>query len=161
VVQLLAVWFFLGRLQYSSFLVVCSMILSWSSNLQRICHSDVIHVPEHNQHDISSWRCYPELSWLQLCKLMPFFGSYFLWLHAGNVATMTRRPPLQRVISALHELMVRMRIRLAQIERTQTCALKAYFFVIPFSLLSVPVHSANCVKMYIVACRRVLSSSPL
>jgi hypothetical protein len=36
-----------------------------------------------------------------------------------------------------------------------------FFVVIPFYLQSVPVHSANCVKPYTVACRRVFSSSPL
>jgi hypothetical protein len=36
-----------------------------------------------------------------------------------------------------------------------------FFFVIPFHLQSVPVHSANCVKTYTVPCRRVLSSAPL
>jgi hypothetical protein len=35
------------------------------------------------------------------------------------------------------------------------------YFVIPFYLQSVPVHSANCVKMYTMACRRELSSDPL
>jgi hypothetical protein len=35
------------------------------------------------------------------------------------------------------------------------------FCVIPFYLQSVPVHSVNCVKMYTIACRRVLSSAPL
>jgi hypothetical protein len=35
------------------------------------------------------------------------------------------------------------------------------FFLIPFYFQSVPVHSANCVKPYTVACRRVLSSAPL
>jgi hypothetical protein len=34
-------------------------------------------------------------------------------------------------------------------------------FVIPFYLQSVPVHSANCVKTYTMALRRVHSSSPL
>jgi hypothetical protein len=34
-------------------------------------------------------------------------------------------------------------------------------FLIPFYLQSVPVHSANCVETYTVACRRVLSSAPL
>jgi hypothetical protein len=34
-------------------------------------------------------------------------------------------------------------------------------FVIPFHLQSVQVHSANCVKIYTVACRRVLSSALL
>jgi hypothetical protein len=35
------------------------------------------------------------------------------------------------------------------------------FFVFPFYLQSVPVHSANFVQTYTVACRRVLSSAPL
>jgi hypothetical protein len=35
------------------------------------------------------------------------------------------------------------------------------FFVIPFYVQCVPVHSANCVETYAVACRRVLSSAPL
>jgi hypothetical protein len=35
------------------------------------------------------------------------------------------------------------------------------FFVIPLYLQAVPVHSANCVRTYTVACRRVLSSAPL
>jgi hypothetical protein len=34
-------------------------------------------------------------------------------------------------------------------------------FVIPFNLQSVQVHSANCVKMYKMACRRGLSSALL
>jgi hypothetical protein len=34
----------------------------------------------------------------------------------------------------------------------------AYFFVIPFYLQSLLVHSANCVKTYTVACRRVISA---
>jgi hypothetical protein len=37
----------------------------------------------------------------------------------------------------------------------------AFFFVIPFYLQSVAVHSANCVKMYTVACTRVLCSALL
>jgi hypothetical protein len=36
-----------------------------------------------------------------------------------------------------------------------------YIFVIPFYLQSVPVHSANCVKTYTMACRRVLSNALL
>jgi hypothetical protein len=79
-------------------------------------------------------------------------ADVIVWLQAGSVATMTRRPALQRVTSALRELM--MRIRSAQIKRTQTCALKRIiFFVISFYLQSVLVHSANCVKTYTVACR--------
>jgi hypothetical protein len=35
------------------------------------------------------------------------------------------------------------------------------YVVIPFYLQSVLVHSANCVKTYTVACRRVLGSAPL
>jgi hypothetical protein len=35
------------------------------------------------------------------------------------------------------------------------------FFVIPFYLQSVPVHSANCVNIYAVACTRVHSSAVL
>jgi hypothetical protein len=35
------------------------------------------------------------------------------------------------------------------------------FFVIPFCLQYVPVHSANCVKTYTMARRRVLDSAPL
>jgi hypothetical protein len=35
------------------------------------------------------------------------------------------------------------------------------FSVIPFSLQSVPVHSADCVKTYTVSCRGVLSSAHL
>jgi hypothetical protein len=35
------------------------------------------------------------------------------------------------------------------------------FSIIPFYLQSVAVHSANCVKTYTLACRRVLSSAPL
>jgi hypothetical protein len=35
------------------------------------------------------------------------------------------------------------------------------FFVIPFHLQYVIVHSANCVETYTVACGRVLSSAPL
>jgi hypothetical protein len=38
---------------------------------------------------------------------------------------------------------------------------KEYFFVTAFYLQSVAVHSANCVKTYTVACRRVLSGAPL
>jgi hypothetical protein len=34
-------------------------------------------------------------------------------------------------------------------------------YSILFDLLSVPVHSANCVKIDTVACGRVLSSAPL
>jgi hypothetical protein len=34
-------------------------------------------------------------------------------------------------------------------------------FVLPFCLQSVLVHSANCVKLYTEACRRVLSSASL
>jgi hypothetical protein len=37
----------------------------------------------------------------------------------------------------------------------------AFLFEIPFDLQFVPVHSANCVKTYTVACRRVLTSAPL
>jgi hypothetical protein len=41
---------------------------------------------------------------------------------------MTRRPPLQRVISALRVLMVRMRLRSAQNKiKTVLCFLKAYY----------------------------------
>jgi hypothetical protein len=36
-----------------------------------------------------------------------------------------------------------------------------FFFVIPFYLQCIVLHSANCVKTYIVACRRVLSSAAL
>jgi hypothetical protein len=39
--------------------------------------------------------------------------------------------------------------------------LKKFFFVIPFYLQSAPVHSANCVKTYTVASRRVFSSALL
>jgi hypothetical protein len=35
------------------------------------------------------------------------------------------------------------------------------YFTIPFYLQSVPVHSANRVKTYTMACRRVLGSAPL
>jgi hypothetical protein len=35
------------------------------------------------------------------------------------------------------------------------------FFAIQFFLRSVPVHSANCVKTYTVACRRVFSTTPV
>jgi hypothetical protein len=35
------------------------------------------------------------------------------------------------------------------------------FFVIPLYLQSVLVYSANCVKTYAMACRRVFSSAPL
>jgi hypothetical protein len=35
------------------------------------------------------------------------------------------------------------------------------FVVIPFYLQSVLVHSANCVKMYTMACERVFISAPL
>jgi hypothetical protein len=38
---------------------------------------------------------------------------------------------------------------------------QVFFFVIPFYLQSVPVHSARCVETYAVACRRVFSSGPL
>jgi hypothetical protein len=40
---------------------------------------------------------------------------------------------------------------------------KPFFFVIPFYLQSVLVHSENCVKKYTMACtsRRVLTSTPL
>jgi hypothetical protein len=44
---------------------------------------------------------------------------------------------------------------------TKLKAKDEYFFVIPFYLPSVSVHSANCVKIYAVACRRVLSNAPL
>jgi hypothetical protein len=37
----------------------------------------------------------------------------------------------------------------------------SFFVIIPFYLQSVPVHSANCVKTYTVARRRVLSSALL
>jgi hypothetical protein len=40
-------------------------------------------------------------------------------------------------------------------------ATNIHFFVIPFYLQSVQVHSANCVKMYTVVCRRGLSSALL
>jgi hypothetical protein len=43
----------------------------------------------------------------------------------------------------------------------KTNVVKGFFFVIPFHLQSVPIQSANCVKTYTVACRRVLSSAPL
>jgi hypothetical protein len=39
--------------------------------------------------------------------------------------------------------------------------IRSVFFVIPFCLQSVQVHSANCVKMYTMACRRGLSSALL
>jgi hypothetical protein len=35
------------------------------------------------------------------------------------------------------------------------------FFVVPFYLQTVQVHSGNCVKMYTMACRRGLSSALL
>jgi hypothetical protein len=35
------------------------------------------------------------------------------------------------------------------------------FVIIPLYLKSLPVHSANCVKTWTVACRRVLSNAPL
>jgi hypothetical protein len=41
------------------------------------------------------------------------------------------------------------------------CLCVKHFVVIPFYLQSVPVHSANGVNMYTVACRRGLSSAPL
>jgi hypothetical protein len=41
------------------------------------------------------------------------------------------------------------------------CSVTVIFFVIPIYLQSVPAHSANCVKTYTMACRRVLSSVPL
>jgi hypothetical protein len=37
----------------------------------------------------------------------------------------------------------------------------SFCFIIPFYLQSLPVHSANCVKTYAVACGRVLTSTPL
>jgi hypothetical protein len=46
----------------------------------------------------------------------------------------------------------------------ETCCLHLRgksFFVIPFYLQSVLAHSANCVKTYTMACRRVLISAPL
>jgi hypothetical protein len=41
------------------------------------------------------------------------------------------------------------------------CSFWSFVFVIPFHLQSLPAHSANCVKTYPVACRRVLSIAPL
>jgi hypothetical protein len=35
------------------------------------------------------------------------------------------------------------------------------FFVLPFYLQSVPVQSVNCVKIYTMACKRVVSSTLL
>jgi hypothetical protein len=35
------------------------------------------------------------------------------------------------------------------------------FLIIPFYLRSVSVHSANCAKMYAVACRRMISGASL
>jgi hypothetical protein len=46
-------------------------------------------------------------------------------------------------------------------ESSEPPRLTVIFFLIPFYLQSVLVHSANCVKTYTVACRRVLSSAPL
>jgi hypothetical protein len=39
--------------------------------------------------------------------------------------------------------------------------ISSVFFVIPFYLKSVPVHSANCVKTYTMACGGELISTPL
>jgi hypothetical protein len=43
-------------------------------------------------------------------------------------------------------------------EKMSTIILKS-FFVIPFYLQSVELHSANCVKTYTMACKRGLSSA--
>jgi hypothetical protein len=39
--------------------------------------------------------------------------------------------------------------------------LHTFFFVIPFYLQSVPVHSANCIKTYTIACKKGAHSSSL
>jgi hypothetical protein len=45
--------------------------------------------------------------------------------------------------------------------RAFRAAIRYTFFVLQFYLQSALVHSANCVKTYTVACRKVLSSAPL
>jgi hypothetical protein len=42
-----------------------------------------------------------------------------------------------------------------------TITRQQFFLVISYNLQSIPVHSANCVNIYTVACRRVRSSAPL
>jgi hypothetical protein len=52
-------------------------------------------------------------------------------------------------------------VRQSALLRSAHTSQKTSFDVIPFYSQFVPVHSANCVKTYTVACRRVLSSVPL